>query len=357
MQSSGCLAPASLAARLASAAVLWGLIAAPALAQTPAGGSVEQFYAGKSIDFEIGYPPGGSNDAYARLIATHLGKHIPGKPSVVARNAPGAGSFLAVNRIFNTLPRDGTVLGLGAPTLALDEKLGTQGVRYKTAELGWIGRVDSLINIVMMWHTSPVKSIADAQKIESNLSGTGAGSTVSIYPTVLNNVLGTRFKLVMGYKGSSEAMLAMERGEVEGHSTAWPALKVAHPDWIADKTVNLIVQFALKRHPELQDVPTAVELGRTDEERAVLAAIMNASEVGTSFVTTPGVPADRLAALRRAFDATVTDPELLADAGRMRLGVQPMPGEEVQKLVGQVSDLPPALLERVKQVYPAPGGG
>jgi tripartite-type tricarboxylate transporter receptor subunit TctC len=313
----------------------------------------EQFYKGKMLDLEIGYPTGGSNDAYGRLIANHLGKHIPGAPTIVPRNVPGAGSFLAVNRVFSTLPKDGTVIGLGAPTLALDEKLGSQGVRFKTAELNWLGRVDSLINIVMMWKTSPVKTIADAQKIESTLSGTGAGSTVSIYPTVLNNVVGTRFKLVMGYRGSNEAMLAMERGEVEGHSTAWSAVKVAKPDWLRDKTVTIIVQFALKRHPELPDIPTAVELARNDDERQVLGAIMNASEVGTAFFTSPGVPPDRLAALRRAYDETMKDPELLAEATRIRLGVSPMTGEEVQKLVAQVSSLSPALLEKVRAAYPA----
>ena len=333
--------------------VALGLVAAfglsgPASAQTP-----EQFYRGKMIDLEVGYPTGGSNDAYARLIANHLGKHIPGTPNIVPRNVPGAGSFLAVNRVFATLPKDGTVIGLGAPTLALDEKLGSQGVRFKTAELNWLGRVDSLINIVMMWKTSRVKTIADAQRIESTLSGTGAGSTVSIYPTVLNNVIGTKFKLVMGYRGSNEAMLAMERGEVEGHSTAWSAVKVAKPDWLRDKTVNIIVQFALTRHPELPDIPTAVELARNEDERQVLAAIMNASEVGTAFFTSPGIPGDRLTALRRAFDQTMTDPEFLAEAERVRLGVSPMIGEEVQKLVAQVSSLAPALLERVRAAYPA----
>jgi tripartite-type tricarboxylate transporter receptor subunit TctC len=317
--------------------------------------TLEQFYKGKLLDLEIGYPTGGSNDAYGRLLANHLGKHIPGSPSVVPRNVPGAGSFLAVNRVFSTLPKDGTVIGLGAPTLALDERLGSQGVRFKTAELNWLGRVDSLINIVMMWKTSPVKTIADAQKIESTLSGTGAGSTVSIYPTVLNNVIGTKFKLVMGYRGSNEAMLAMERGEVEGHSTAWSAVKVAKPDWLRDKTVTIIVQFALQRHPELPDIPTAVELARNDDERAVLAAIMNASEVGTAFFTGPGVPPDRLAALRHAFDETMKDPEFLAEAQRIRLGVSPMAGEAVQKLVGQISGLTPALLEKVRAVYPAAG--
>jgi tripartite-type tricarboxylate transporter receptor subunit TctC len=344
MQAFRCASLIALALAIAGAS-------APAAAQAP-----EQFFKGKTIDFEIGYPTGGSNDAYARLLASHLGRHIPGAPAVVPRNAPGAGSFLAVNRLANAAPRDGTVIGLGAPTLALDERLGSQGVRFKTAELNWIGRVDSLINIVMMWHTSKVKTIADAQRIEATLSGTGAGSTVSIYPTVLNNVIGTKFKLVMGYRGSNEAMLAMERGEVEGHSTAWAAVKVAKPDWIRDRTVNIIVQFALKRHPELADVPTAVELARNDEERQILAAVMNASEVGTAVFTTPGVPADRLAALRRAFDATVRDPEFLAEAQKLRLGVSPMTGGELQKLITQVSGLPPALLEKVRAVYPAAGG-
>jgi tripartite-type tricarboxylate transporter receptor subunit TctC len=347
-----------LALSFAMALGLGGQILAlnPALAQSPGSAQTpEQFYKGKNLDLEVGYPTGGSNDAYARLVANHLGKHIPGAPSIVPRNVPGAGSFLAVNRVFATLPKDGTVIGLGAPTLALDERLGTQGVRFKTAELNWLGRVDSLINIVMMWKTSPVKTVADAQKIGATLSGTGAGSTVSIYPTVLNNVIGTKFKLVMGYRGSNEAMLAMERGEVEGHSTAWSAVKVAKPDWLRDKTVTIIVQFALNRHPELPDVPTAVELARNDDERAVLGAILNASEVGTAFFTTPGIPADRLAALRHAFDETMKDPEFLAEAERIRLGVSPMTGEEVQKLVAQVSSLTPALLEKVRGVYPAAG--
>jgi tripartite-type tricarboxylate transporter receptor subunit TctC len=337
-----------------SRAVLMGgaLVSASthASAQTP-----EQFYKGKTVELIIGYATGGSNDAYSRLIANHLGKHIPGNPTVVPRNMPGAGSFLAVNRIYTSSPKDGTVIGLGAPTMAIDEKLGNPGVHFKASELNWIGRVDNLINIIMMWKTSPVKSIADAQKVESTLSSTGAGSTSSVYPAVMNNVLGTKFKLIMGYKGSNESMLALERGEVEGHSTAWSAVKVAQPNWIRDKNVNFLVQFALKRHPEMPDIPTAVELARNDEERQVLGAIMNASEIGTSFFTTPGLPADRLNALRRAFDATMKDPAFLAEAEKLRLTVGPMTGEEVQKLVAEVTDLPPALTEKVRAAFEMPG--
>ena len=337
---------AILAAALSTASVAIG---AQASAQT-----TEEFYRGKTIDFVIGYAPGGSNDVWGRLLSRHIGKHVPGKPSVVPKNMPGAGSFLAVNQIFNVLPKDGTIIGIGAPTMALDERLGSQGVRFKTAELNWIGRVDSLVNMVFMWKTSPVKTFADAQKIKSTLSGTGAGSTVSVYPTVMNNVFGTKFKLVMGYRGSNEAMLAVERGEVEGHSTSWTALKVAHPDWARERSVSILVQFALRRHPELPDVPTAVELARNDEERTVLRAIMNASEVGTAFFTTPGVPADRLVALRRAFDATMTDPEFVAEVQKTRVALAPITGEELQKLVAEVSNLPPGLLEKVRTAYTTP---
>jgi tripartite-type tricarboxylate transporter receptor subunit TctC len=335
-------------ASFAAFVIVTGLIAGAA-AQTP-----EEFFKGKNIDLMIGYPPGGSNDAYARLIARHLGKHMPGQPTVVPKNMPGAGSFLAVNTISNISPRDGTVLGIGAPTLTLDEKLGTQGVRYKTSELNWVGRVDSLINMVFTWKTSPVKTFAEAQTTQVTLAGTGAGSTVSIYPTVMNNVFGTKFKLIMGYKGSNEAMLAVERGETEGHSTSYTALKIAHPDWLRDNSISILVQFGLKRHPEMPDVPTAVELARNDEERKVLSAITAASEIGTSFFTTPGVPAERLMALRRGFDAMSKDPEFLSEAERSKLSIDLITGEELQKLVAEVSNLPPDLVEKVRAVYAAP---
>jgi tripartite-type tricarboxylate transporter receptor subunit TctC len=318
----------------------------PAAAQTP-----EQFYKGKTIDLVIGYPPAGSNDFYARLLARHLGKHIPGHPTIVPQNKPGAGSFVALGQAFTTLPKDGTVIAIGAPTAPLDEKLGTPGVRFKTAAFNWIGRIDSLINIVFLWHTSPVKTFADALRIESKLSATGVGSTVSIYPTVTNNVLGTKFKLIMGYKGSNDAQLAVERGEADGHSTSWTAVKVAHPDWLPEKKINIIMQFALTKHPELPNVPTVIELAKTDEQRAILRAVMNATEIGTAFLTTPGVPADRVAALRRAFDETVKDPEFLAEANKSKLTVGPLAGEELQKLIGEVSDLPPELIDKVRAAY------
>src|SRR6266699_36736 len=186
---------------------------APASAQTP-----EVFYKGKTIDFVIGYPPGGSNDTWGRILTRHLGKHIPGAPYVVPKNMPGAGSFLAVNTIFNVSPRDGTVIGIGAPTIPLDEKLATQGVRFRTAELNWIGRVDSLINIVFMWKTSPVKTFADAQKRESTLSGTGVGSTVSIYPTVMNDLSHRHEQRVRNEVQAGDGIQRLERSHARGRA-------------------------------------------------------------------------------------------------------------------------------------------
>jgi tripartite-type tricarboxylate transporter receptor subunit TctC len=333
---------AALAAALSFAAV-------PAAAQTP-----EQFYKGKQIELSVGYPPAGSNDVYSRLLARHIGRHIPGNPTVIVQNRPGAGSFNALAYVYNVAPKDGTVLALGAPTTPLDEKLGNPGVRFKAAEFNWIGRVESQTNVVFLWHTSKVKSVVDAQKFEATLSGTGVGSTAVVYPTVMNNVLGTKFKMVLGYKGSAVAQLAVERGEVEGHSTSWTAVKVNHPDWLPSKKITVIVQFALQRHPELANVPTVVELARNDEERAVLRAVMNATEIGTAFFTTPGVPVDRVQALRRAFDATMKDPEFIADAEKSKLTIGPLAGEELQKLVGEVANLSPALLEKVKAAFAMP---
>ncbi len=335
---------------ISGAIAAFAAAAGSASAQAPA-----DFYKGKTVEFVIGYATGGSNDTYSRMVAQHMGKHIPGNPTVVVRNMPGAGSFLAVNQIFNNSPKDGTTLGLGAPTLALDEKLGTNGVRFKTAELNWVGRVGPLVNIVFTWKTSPVKTIEDAMKREAALGGTGAGSTVSIYPLVLNNVLNTKFKLVMGYKGSNEAMLALERGEVEGHSTAYEAVRAAKPSWFKDGSINVLSQFGLKRLPELPDVPTAIETADTQEKKQILTAIMSASEIGTSFFTTPKTPADRVEALRRAFDGTMKDPAFTGDLQRMGMSMGPMTGEELQKLVMDVSAITPELLEKVRKAYPEEG--
>jgi tripartite-type tricarboxylate transporter receptor subunit TctC len=192
--------------------------------------SVEAFYRGKTINFIIGYPTAGANDSYARTVARHIGKHIPGNPTVIPRNMPGAGSLIAANHLFNVAPKDGTVLSLLAATVPLEEALGTSNVKFKSAQFNWIGRMSSSINVTIMNASSPVKSIQDAFDKESVLGATGRSATPTVYPSVLNNVIGTKFKIVMGYEGSVACMLAMERGEVDGHSTSWDGVKSARGD-------------------------------------------------------------------------------------------------------------------------------
>ena len=328
-------------------AVIPALVAsAPAVAQT-----LEQFYRGKTIEMIIGYAPGGSNDIYARLVARHIGRHIPGAPNVVARNMPGAGSIIAGNFLYNIAPKDGTVLGLVSPTMPLDEKLGAQGVKFESSKFNWIGRVAPSTNIAFFWRTAPVQSTDDLFTKAATIGATGAGSTVAIYPTVLNNVLGAKLKLVMGYAGSPEAMLAMERGEVDGHSTSFDALRTSHPDWIEEGKVRIVVQFALTRHPQMPDVPTIVELARTDEQRKILRAVMNATEIGKMILSPPGQPAERVNALRLAFDQTMLDPEFAADVEKSRVERIPLNGEALQKLVEEVGNLSPEIAAKVKAIY------
>ena len=331
----------------ATAALLClALAALPARAQTP-----EQFYRGRTMEMIIGYPPGGSNDIYARLVARHIGKYIPGNPSVVIRNIPGAGSIVAGNYLYNLAAKDGSVLGLVSPTMPLDEKLGAQGVKFESAKLNWIGRVAPSTNICFYWHTSPVKTFEDLLTKPSASGATGAGSTVAVYPNVMNNVLGTKIKLVMGYAGSPEAMLAMERGEVEGHSTSFDALRTAHPDWITEGKVRILVQYALSRHPQLPDVPTIVELAKTDEQRQILRAVMNATEIGKMITSPPGQPPERVAILRRAFDLTMQDAEFAAEVEKSRVERIPLGGEALQKLVEEVGAMSPEIAAKVKAIY------
>jgi tripartite-type tricarboxylate transporter receptor subunit TctC len=317
---------------------------------------VASFYKGKTLEMIVGYPAGSSNDIAGRELAKYLPRHLPGAPNIVTRNMPGGGSFVAGNYIYNIAPKDGTVLGLLAPTIAIDEKMGTSGAKFVTSKFNWIGRETTSVGVTMVWHTSKVQTIADAFTNEVTMAATGSGSTTAVYPNVLNNVLGTKFKLIMGYAGSNEAMLAMERGESDGHSVAFEQVTSQHADWLANGTIRIIVQYALARHPALPNVPTALDIAKTDEQRAILRAVVSASDVGKSVLTTPGAPADRVAALRTAFDATMKDPDYLADMKTARIDVIPMSGAELQKMVGELGDMSPALTEEVKRVYVMPGG-
>jgi len=247
-------------------------------------------------------------------------------------------------------PKDGTTLALIAATIPLEERLGAPNVMFKSAAFNWIGRVAAGVNMTFVMNSVPVKTIADTFTREVVLGASGRSSTVAIYPAVLSNVIGTRFKLVMGYQSSNTAMLAMERGEVEGHSTSLEVVRAVHPEWLSEKKVTVLVQYALKRHPELPDIPMSWELGRNDEEKQILRIVANATEVGKMILSTPDTPAERITALRRAFDATTQDPAFVAELKAQRVELAPMTGEDLQKLVAEVGAVAPDIIEKVRKL-------
>jgi len=333
--------------RVRGAATIVLAAAALASAGEAAAEDAASFYAGKSIELVIGYPPAGSNDIYGRIVARHLGKYIPGSPSIIVRNMPGAGSLVAANHIYNRAPRDGTVLGVVSAGIPLQARLGQPQARFEPGKFVWIGRIQSSSSVTMVWRTSKIMSLDDARRSEVVLSATGAGSTGSLYPSVMNEVLKTRFKLVQGYKGTHEAMLALERGEAEGHSTTWEAVKSVNMRWVQEGLIRIIVQHGLHRAPDLPDVPTSVELATSGEDRAVMRAIMGAAEIGKAYFSTPDVPPDRTTALRRAFAAMMKDAAFVEDVKKVHGDIEPMTGEQMQEL----DTFPQAVIDRVKVLY------
>lgn len=320
------------------------------LAFDPAMAEAQPSFAGKTITLTIGYGPGSGNDVYGRLIARHIGKHIPGQPNVVAQNMPGAGSFKAANYLFQAAPKDGTSLGYISQTAATEELLGSQAIQFKTAQFNWIGRIGSYNNITIFWHTSRIKTIADALKMESTIGATGVGSAVYIYPNMMNKILGTKFKIVSGYQGTAQTSLAMERGEVEGVTMGWFPVKTNKRDWVKEKKINFLVQFLTKRHPDLPDVPTIVELARTPEEKQLFSLFANDGEVGKAILAPPGVPPATVAVMRRAFDAMTKDRDYIADADKLQLETDSLPGAELQELIAGVMATPAAIVQRAKSV-------
>jgi tripartite-type tricarboxylate transporter receptor subunit TctC len=313
------------------------------LAQTP-----EPAFANKTVTLVNGYAPGSGNDIIGRLVARHIGKHIPGQPRVVPQNMPGAGSYKAANYFYSVAPKDGTVLGYFAQTAATEELLGNAAVQFKTAKFNWIGRMSSYNNVSIGWYTSKVRSIADAQKVESTIGATGVGSAVYIYPNVMNAVLGTKFKIVSGYEGTAQSALAMERGEVDGVTMGWFTVKSTHKDWIEGKKINIFVQFLMERHPDLPDVPTIVEFARNPEEKQLFQLFANEGDIGKAILAPPSTPANVVTMLRRAFDDMAKDPEYIADADKLQLERDSTSGEKVQKLIEAVALTPPAVVEHAK---------
>jgi len=308
------------------------LAASPAIAQSAA----EKFYAGKTITMIIGYPPGGGFDLAGRMVTQHIGKFIPGHPTVIAQNMPGASSIKAANYVYNVAPRDGTLIYANDSTHPMSQRLKKTG-RFEPDRFYWIGRLTADDSVGLTWHTSGVKTVADAKKTQIVMAAGGKSGPAAMIPSALNNLIGTKFKVVLGYKGSAPMVAAMEKGEAGGTATyGFTALKTLRAHWLKDRLVNVLFVIAYKRSPDLPGVPTLPELGETEMDKKVLNLLTSRSAIGRSYVAPPGIPADRGAVLRKAFMTMVNDAGFRAEMAKRRFPVDPASGEEMLKVVQSV---------------------
>jgi tripartite-type tricarboxylate transporter receptor subunit TctC len=319
------------------------------LAFVPVAGHADEpvSFKGQRVTILIGYGVGGSYDIYGRLAARFLGKYLPGNPTVIAQSMTGAGSLTAATHLYNVAPKDGTVLGVIGQTIPVDQVLGEAPKTFDSSKFAWIGRIASGIETVISWHTVPVKTIEDVKNREVVVAASGPSSGSAIYPTVLNNLVGTKFKVVQGYTGTKEMMIAMERGEAE----ACGAINVStltseFPTWLPEKKVNVLTQVSLNPHPQIPDVPTIVSLTKNEQDREAMKLFAVSGDIGRSIVAPRGLSPERVKVLRDAFDQMVKDPELLALAEKTHLDISPLQGTELQKLVQSVGEAPKAVIEK-----------
>jgi tripartite-type tricarboxylate transporter receptor subunit TctC len=337
--------------RSASILLALGLGAAILLAALPTQAEpVADFYRGKTLRMVIGYGPGGGYDIYGRLVAEFLPRHLPGNPTIVPQNMPGAGSFVAARHLYEAAPKDGTVLGSLAQTLALDS-ITNPNAKVDVAKMPYIGRVVTNIDVGAALRRTGIKSFEDVRAREYTVGTSGGGSTTTLFPTALTVFAAARFKLVRGYAGTSDIVLAMERGEVDiVGAYGLPGLLVSHPGWVHGGEATILYQASLKRHPLLPGVPALPELAQSAEGRQVLEAAASTGEIGRSILTTPGVPPERIAALRSAFQAMLNDPAFLAACAKRNLVIDGAAGEEIDQIVHATLGLPHAVADRIGQM-------
>jgi tripartite-type tricarboxylate transporter receptor subunit TctC len=297
----------------------------------------------------VGTSPGGGYDTFTRTIAPHFRQHLPGEPSVIVQNMPGAGSSILMSHLFTAAPRDGTAVGAVNPDVVTEPLMSRTQVRYDSRTMTWIGSALRETNLALVWHTSSIQTFDDVFERELIVPGTGGGTEV--LPTFLNALLGTKFKVVRGYRGLKEGMLAMEKGEVAGTgSITWASLKATNSEWLRDGKVRLIVQYGLAKHAELPDVAWIYDYARSDADRAAMNLVFVRQEYGRPYVAPPGLGPRMTAVLRRAFDATMNDVDFLSDAKRRGLDIDPITGEQFDKMISDLYATPPAVVERVKAV-------
>ncbi|HEY1544688.1 MAG TPA: hypothetical protein VGG01_20000 [Xanthobacteraceae bacterium] len=323
-------------------AILALVLASPMLTAGRArAGSVADFYKGRTVEVYVGYSTGGGYDIYARALARQLGRFIPGHPTVVVKNMPGAGSLRLANWLANAAPRDGTAFGTIGRGTAFDPVLGQPGAEFKGPDLSWIGSMNREVSICGAWHDAGVNSFEDLKTKGLLIGGVSPNDDTVQFAKVLNYVLGTKLKVVAGYPGGNDIVLAMERGEVKGRcGWSWSSVLTARPTWIKEKKIKVLVQLSLSKHPDLPDVPLITDLAANASQRQMLRLIFARQVMGRPFVAPPGIPADRLAALRLAFMQTLADKYFVAEAAQARLEIGAVSGEEVQKLVKELYATP-----------------
>jgi tripartite-type tricarboxylate transporter receptor subunit TctC len=327
-----------------------GLLAAlfaalPAHAQT-----AEDFYRGKTVRFVVGSNTGGSYDTYSRLLATHMGRHIPGNPTVVVENMPGASGTKSAQYIGQIAPKDGTVIGMFNQSMPQRQMLEPDQVRFDLAKFSWLGAMNTSTTVFITWHASGIKTLEDAKKKEVMMGALSASGGNSVYPLLINAFLHTKFKVVLGYEGGNTIQLAMERGEVDGRAAVvWSGLKAGWPQWIAEKKVNVLLQTGLTKEKDLPDVPLLLDLAQNDEEKAIFRFVSSDSAMGFPVTAPPGIPADRLAALQKAFMDTVKDPEFLKIAAERKLEIEPSTGDDVKKVVADLISTPKDTIAKIKK--------
>jgi tripartite-type tricarboxylate transporter receptor subunit TctC len=333
---------------------LTAILATPVIiaASVPAAAqSVADFYKGKTIQMIVGVSAGGDYDLRARLLARHLSKHIPGNPKIVPQNMLGAGGLVAANWMANVAPKDGTALLAISSNLPVGQAVGLDGVKYDVRKFSYIGNTTDSPNVINSWHTTGVTKIEQVMEKELVVGATGRSSGSYYYPAALNAFAGTKFKIVFGYRGGADVNIAMERGEVGGRgSNLWASWVSTRPQWLAEKKIHMLVQIGLKRNPDLKDVPLMQELVKSELHKQVMTFISADTAIARSIVTTPDVPADRVAALRAAFDAAMKDPALLKEAAQAHQDISPATGAAAQEIANSLANASPEVVAEAKKI-------
>jgi tripartite-type tricarboxylate transporter receptor subunit TctC len=334
----------------ALAAACLSTLAAPVSAQD----DVAAFYKGKQLRLIVGSAVGGGYDLYSRALARHIVNHIPGHPTIIVQNLPAAGGMVMTNQLFSQGPKDGTVFAAplnGIPTAPMLQ----QGAQFDASKLNWLGSLQSEAYVAFLWHTVPISHISELATKEVLVGTTTVGTTMNDFPLLLNELLGYKFKLVRGYKGTPQINIATERGEIHGNAgVGLASVKTLSQTWIDEKKIKFILQYNMRPSPELPGVPLVMDLAKTDEQKTAMRLLFARTEYARPYFLPPDVPAERVRALRRAFDATMKDPAFIADAGKLQLELAPMTGEAMQALVADLAKTPPEIVARVRKALAAP---